>query len=125
MNAFSITMLFLLPIVLLVIAVYISIKNGKQKTDYSEIKKQFNDMCVSVNEMHNSRNNIDHCPKCGSHNIKIYREGYDYNKGFWLRMFDVKGGGYVAGMNSNRARCHCMDCGQDWATNYDYRLIDK
>lgn len=65
------------------------------------------------------------CPNCGSHNIKIYREGYDYNKGFWLRMFDVKGGGYVAGMNSNRARCHCMNCGQDWATNYDYRLIDK
>jgi hypothetical protein len=65
------------------------------------------------------------CPKCGSHNIKIYREGYNYTKGFWLRTFDVKGGGYVAGMNSNRARCRCMNCGIDWATNYDYRLIEK
>lgn len=65
------------------------------------------------------------CPSCGSHDIKVYREGYNYAKGFWLRTFDVKGGGYVAGMNSNRARCHCMNCGNDWATNYDYRLIDK
>lgn len=65
------------------------------------------------------------CPKCGSHNIKIYREGYNYTKGFWLRTFDVKGGGYIAGMNSNRARCHCVNCGNDWATNYDYRFIDR
>ncbi len=71
------------------------------------------------------KDNIDYCPKCGSHDIKVYREGYDYNKGFWLRLFDVKGGGYVAGMNSNRARCRCMNCGKDWATNYDYRLINK
>ena len=69
--------------------------------------------------------NIEYCPKCGGHNIKIYREGYNYTKGFWLRMFDVKGGGYVAGMNSNRARCRCMNCGMDWATEYDYRFIDK
>lgn len=65
------------------------------------------------------------CPNCGSHNIKIYREGYNYTKGFWLRTFGVKGGGYVAGMNSNRARCRCMNCGDDWATNYDYRFIGK
>ncbi len=65
------------------------------------------------------------CPFCGSHDIKIYREGYNYNKGFWLSTFGVKGGGYVAGMNSNRARCRCMSCGNDWATNYDYRLINK
>lgn len=69
--------------------------------------------------------NIEYCPKCGSHNIKIYREGYNYTKGFWLRTFGVKGGGYVAGMNSNRARCRCMNCGDDWATNYDYRFIGK
>ena len=65
------------------------------------------------------------CPLCGSHDIKIYREGYDYTKGFWLRTFGVKGGGYVAGINSNRARCRCMSCGNDWVTNYDYRLINK
>lgn len=72
-----------------------------------------------------SAENIEYCPVCNSRNIKIYREGYNYNKGFWLRAFGVKGGGYVAGMNSNRARCRCMTCGYDWATDYDYRLIDK
>ena len=71
------------------------------------------------------KDNVQYCPRCGSHNIKIYREGYDYNKGYWYRAFGVKGGGYVAGMNSNRARCRCMDCGKDWATDYDYRLINK
>lgn len=125
MDAFFVIVLFLLPMILLAVAVYLSIKNSKQKNDYSKIKEQFNDICVSVNEIHNSKNNIDHCPKCGSHNIKIYREGYNYTKGFWLRTFGVKGGGYVAGMNSNRARCRCMNCGDDWATNYDYRFIGK
>lgn len=71
------------------------------------------------------KDNVYYCPACNSRNIKIYREGYNYNKGFWLRAFGVKGGGYVAGMNSNRARCRCMTCGYDWATDYDYRLIDK
>ena len=78
-----------------------------------------------INNKIDNKDNIQYCPNCGSRNIKIYREGYDYNKGYWYRVFGVKGGGYVAGMNSNRARCHCMNCGKDWATNYDYRLIDK
>lgn len=65
------------------------------------------------------------CPSCGSHNIKIYRKGYNYRKGFWLRLFNIKGGAYIAGMDSNNARCRCMNCGNDWDTGYDYRLIDK
>lgn len=65
------------------------------------------------------------CPKCGSHNIKIYRKGYNYNKGFWLRSFDIKGGGYIAGMDANNTCCRCMNCGKDWETDYDYRLINK
>jgi Zn finger protein HypA/HybF involved in hydrogenase expression len=69
--------------------------------------------------------NIEYCPRCESENIKIYREGYDYEKGFLMRMADVKGGGYAAGFNINRARCHCMNCGKDWKTNYDYRFLDK
>lgn len=69
--------------------------------------------------------NIEYCPRCKSENIKIYREGYDYEKGFWMRMANVKGGGYAAGFNRNRARCHCMNCGKDWKTNYDYRFLDK
>lgn len=60
------------------------------------------------------------CPKCGSHNIKIYRNGYDYGQAFWYRKY---GGGYAAGLDSNRARCRCMRCGNDWLTDYDYRLI--
>lgn len=65
------------------------------------------------------------CPRCGGHNIKIYRNGYEWNKGFWYRLFDVKGGHYAAGMKSNRARCRCLNCGNDWLTDYDYRLIKK
>jgi hypothetical protein len=42
-----------------------------------------------------------------------------------MRMANVKGGGYAAGFNRNRARCHCMNCGKDWKTNYDYRFLDK
>lgn len=60
------------------------------------------------------------CTKCGSHNIKIYRNGYDYSTGYWFRRH---GGAYIAGMNSNNARCRCMRCGNDWLTDYDYRLI--
>ena len=65
------------------------------------------------------------CPSCGSHNIKLYRKGYNYHKGFLLRMFNIKGGGYIAGMDSNNVCCRCMNCGHDWETDYDYRLINK
>ena len=62
------------------------------------------------------------CPKCGSHNVKIYRKGYDYTTGYWLRKH---GGAYIAGMDSNTACCRCKNCGNDWKTDYDYRLIKK
>ena len=128
MDAFLITILSLLPIVVLSVVVYGLIKKNKTKqhgADWSKVGKTFDSLAFATKELHGQRDNIDHCPQCGSHDIKIYREGYNYSKGFWLRMFDVKGGGYVAGMNSNRARCRCMNCGNDWATDYDYRLIDK
>lgn len=60
------------------------------------------------------------CPHCGCHDVKVYRKGYNYSKGYWLRKH---GGGYVAGMDSNRARCRCQNCGHDWLTDYDYRLL--
>lgn len=93
-----------------------------QITKNSKLEKRIRKQIISDQFMEDQ---TSICPNCGSHNIKTYQEGYNYNKGFWLRMFDVKGGGYVAGMNSNRARCRCMNCGTDWSTNYDYRLIDK
>lgn len=63
------------------------------------------------------------CPHCGSHNIKIYRKGYNYKMGFWGAIFGVRGAGYAAGFDSNKACCRCMNCGHDWETNYDYRLL--
>lgn len=63
------------------------------------------------------------CPECGSHNIKVYRQGYDYRPGFWGSVAGVRGAGYVGGFDANNARCRCMNCGHDWETKYDYRLI--
>ena len=65
------------------------------------------------------------CPSCGSHNVKIYRKGYNYKVGFWGAIFGVRGAGYAGGFNANNTCCRCMDCGKDWETNYDYRLINK
>ncbi len=62
------------------------------------------------------------CPKCGSHNVKVYRKGYDYGTGYWFRKH---GGAYIAGMDANTACCHCMNCGNDWETDYDYRYVNK
>ena len=64
------------------------------------------------------------CPICGSHSIKIYRKGYNWNEAFWGRMFNLKGSHYTAGMNSNDAMCHCRHCGHEWNTGYDYRKIN-
>lgn len=69
-----------------------------------------------------SKDQTSICPKCGSHSIKIYRKGYDYGHGFWFRKY---GGGYTAGIDKNIACCRCMNCGNDWETDYDYRLINK
>lgn len=63
------------------------------------------------------------CPRCGSHNIKIYRKGYNYKVGFWGSIFGVRGSGYAGGFGTNTACCRCMNCGNDWETNYDYRLL--
>lgn len=68
---------------------------------------------------------INHCPRCNSKDIVIYRKGYDWNKGFWYRMFNIKGGSYLAGMESNRAECCCNKCGKKWVTDYDYRTLRK
>lgn len=63
------------------------------------------------------------CPKCHSKNIKIYRKGYDYRTGFLGNLLGVPGAGYVGGFKSNKACCHCMDCGKDWETDYDIRKL--
>lgn len=72
-----------------------------------------------------SKNQTSICPKCGSHNIKIYRKGYDYKVGFWGAIFGVRGSGYAGGFDANKTCCRCMNCGNDWETDYDYRLINK
>ena len=65
------------------------------------------------------------CPTCGSHNIKLYRKGYNYKVGFWGAIFGVRGAGYAGGFNANLTCCRCVNCGKDWETDYDYRLINK
>ncbi len=65
------------------------------------------------------------CPSCGSHNIKLYRKGYNYKVGFWGAIFGVRGAGYAGGLDANHTCCRCMNCGNDWETDYDYRLINK
>jgi hypothetical protein len=72
-----------------------------------------------------NKDNIEKCNRCGSQNIKLYRKGYDYRPGFWGALFGVRGAGYAGGFDANHTCCRCMDCGNDWETDYDYRLIDK
>ena len=88
-------------------------------------KQDVNKVLVRIGGELAKKELLNVCPRCHSRNIKLYRNGYDYKEGFWLRMLDVKGGGYIAGMDSNKVRCRCLDCGKDWETNYDYRLITR
>lgn len=67
--------------------------------------------------------NADHCPSCYSRNLVLYPKGYDYTKGFYLRLLNVKGGGYIAGMDRHKVCCRCMDCGRSWETDYDFRTL--
>lgn len=60
------------------------------------------------------------CGECGSRNITVYKKGYNWNKGFWYRMFDIKGGHYLAGMDSRNAMCKCRDCGNDWDSGREF-----
>ena len=100
-------------------------QNGKRTTEQiKEAPNIFaNDFVGALDEAINARKIIDHCPKCGSHNIKIYRKGYDYKVGFWGSIFKVRGSGYAGGFGANNACCRCLDCGKDWETDYDYRLL--
>lgn len=60
------------------------------------------------------------CPICGSHSIALGRKGYDWNKGFWYSMFNVKGGHYLAGAESRRVTAHCQNCGHSWLTDEEW-----
>ena len=90
-----------------------------------DMKKVAEGLASKSSDAINIRKNIDHCPKCGSTNIKLYRKGYNYKVGFWGTIFGVRGAGYAGGFNANNTCCRCMNCGKDWETDYDYRLIDK
>lgn len=101
---------FLISVTTVVITVLIEqFKSDEQKL----IDIQFDENPMSV------------CPHCGSHNIKLYRKGYNYKVGFWGAIFGVRGAGYAGGFDANNTCCRCMNCGKDWETDYDYRLIDK
>ena len=88
-------------------------------------KQDVNKLLIRVGAELSKRSLVDVCPRCGSHNIKRYRKGYNYKIGFWGAIFGVRGAGYAGGFDSNNTCCRCMDCGKDWETDYDYRLINK
>lgn len=87
--------------------------NKKPMTHKQAIKRQFKQDRTSI------------CPFCGSHDIKIYRRGYDYDYAFWGTIFNMKGSKYTAGLTSNEAMCRCNSCGNRWNSGYDYRQIKK
>lgn len=60
------------------------------------------------------------CPVCGNHSVALGRKGYDWNKGFWYRMFNIKGGHYLAGAESRRVTAHCQNCGHSWLTDEEW-----
>ena len=88
-------------------------------------KLDVNKFLVRIGNELVKRGNTNYCPRCNSRNIKHYRKGYNYKIGFWGAIFGIRGAGYAGGFNANNTCCHCMDCGKDWETDYDYRLIDK
>lgn len=90
----------------------------KEKLMVKRIKKQ-----IITDQFMVDRTSV--CPRCGSHNIKHYRKGYNYKVGFWGAIFGVRGAGYAGGFDANKTCCRCMNCGNDWETDYDYRLINK
>lgn len=63
------------------------------------------------------------CPMCGSHSVKVYRKGYNWEEAFWGSVFKIRGSRYTAGMDSNEAMCYCQRCGHKWNTHYDIRTI--
>ena len=63
------------------------------------------------------------CPRCGSHSVKVYRKGYNWQEAFWGNLFRIRGSRYTAGFDSNDAMCFCEHCGYKWNTHYDVRVI--
>ena len=88
-------------------------------------KLEHNKLLVRIAGELTKKNMADVCPRCHSRNIKLYRKGYNYKTGFWGAIFGVRGAVYAAGFDANKTRCRCMDCGKDWETDYDYRLVKK
>lgn len=60
------------------------------------------------------------CPVCGSHSVALGRKGYDWNQGFRYEVLNIKGGQYLAGMDSRRVTAHCQNCGHSWVTDEEW-----
>ena len=88
-------------------------------------KQDVNKLLVRIGAELSKKNLYDICPRCGSRNIKHYRKGYNFKVGFWGAIFGLRGAEYAGGFDANNTCCRCMDCGKEWETDYDYRLIDK
>lgn len=119
MITFAIISISLTAIGILVLS-YWFVKSSKHKDGMINAAETINNQ---IKEALNIKHNIDHCPKCGSTNIKLYRKGYNYKVGFWGVIFGARGAGYAGGFDANNTCCRCMNCGNDWETDYDYRLI--
>lgn len=64
------------------------------------------------------------CPKCGSHDIKIYPKGYDWGEAATGEVFGIDTWKYTAGAGSNDAMCYCRNCGKTWNSGKDIRKLD-
>lgn len=120
----AIIIVSILSVTLIVYVVCLIATGRLKKGDLDiDMKKVAETLAHGTDEAINVKKNIDHCPKCGSTNIKLYRKGYNYKVGFWGAIFGVRGAGYAGGFDANNTCCRCMNCGNDWETDYDYRLI--
>lgn len=104
---FALFLFALIPAALFSIAsfVLLIVYHKRKSKNRENIEKQF------------YRDQTSICPFCGSHSVALGRKGYDWNKGFWYRMFNIRGGHYLAGGNSRRVTAYCQNCGHHWNTD--------
>lgn len=101
----SLIILALAAVISILIGVGIVVSWKLKSPERKEIEMQFEKDQTSI------------CPVCGSHDISLGRKGYDWNKGFWYSVFKVRGGHYLAGMDSRRVTAYCNKCGHKWETD--------
>lgn len=86
-------------------------KEGNNLTNILQHKSMHRNLAEKI--LHKVTHHNFCCPRCGSHNVHVYKRGFSWILGF-IGLFFFFFGFLIGFIGSNNLRYKCLDCGKEW-----------